>query len=153
MQLLHIPPFHSAGTTTLNVTPSLDQARLIVTTAADLARMDFEQVCTALSFFFSTIIVRSSSVLVVGIASGLRRTGQSGEPAPASHKRVSRPHGIDQPSRGYSTSIHTPNLLMQGGHIACVCWITRNPTPYSNLTFCVHSLEPRFHIGPFSLSI
>lgn len=70
---------------------------------------------------FPTIIVRSSSVLVVGIASGLRGTGQSGEPAPASHKRVSTHRGIYQPSRGLIQLLSTSqNLLIQGGFIASV---------------------------------
>lgn len=51
MQLLHMTPFHCADTTTINVTHSLDQVRLIVTTAADLARLEImKDICTALVF-------------------------------------------------------------------------------------------------------
>lgn len=105
-------PFHSAGTATVAVTPSPDHLGLIVRTPAPLARMDLRRVCIALCFDVPTIIVRSTSVLRVGIVTGLGRTTDSGESAPASHKRIFstiRPSIVDQPSQGLNLSDSYPH--------------------------------------------
>lgn len=76
-------------------------------------------------------------MLVVGLASGLRGTGQSGEPSPDSHKRVFSTirHAIaTQPSKGLSTSYpHASNSRVASRD--------RNQNPTSVL---IWRLQPRF---------